>query len=81
MSLRYPRTRVTLCDDPAPERKSKKNRTLIGLSTQMANTKMRFLDIASTCNTLVNNKGVAREVRVKEPVLAINKLVSLPIRT
>ena len=36
---------------------------------------MRFLDIAGTCNTLVNSKGVGREVRVKELVLAIDKLV------
>ena len=42
---------------------------------------MRFLDITGTCNTLVNSKGVGREVRVKEPMLAIDKHVPSPIRT
>ena len=42
---------------------------------------MKFLDIVGTCNTLVNSKGVGREVRVKEPVLAIDKHVPLSIRT
>ena len=37
--------------------------------------------MASTCNTLVNSKGVGREVRVKEPMLAIDKPVPSPIRT
>ena len=41
---------------------------------------MRFLNISSTCNTLVNSKGVVREVKVKEPMLAIDKLVLSPIR-
>ena len=31
--------------------------------------------IVSMCNTLVNNNGVGREVKVKEPMLAIDKLV------
>ena len=48
--------------------------TLIGLSAQRVETEIRFLDIASTCNTLVNNSGVGREVRVKEPMLTIDKL-------
>ena len=56
-------------------------RTLIGLSTQRAETEIRFLDIAGTCNTLVNSKGIGRKVRVKEPMLAINKLVLPPIKT
>ena len=38
-----------------------------------------FLDIAGTCNTLVNNNGVGKEVRVKEPMLAIDNLVPSPI--
>ena len=42
---------------------------------------MRFLDIAATCNTLANSKGSGKEVRVKEPVLAIDKPVLSPIRT
>ena len=42
---------------------------------------MRFLDIAGTCNTLVNIKGVGREVKVKKPMLAIDKVVPSPIRT
>ena len=42
---------------------------------------MRFLDIAITCNTLINSKGVGKEVRVKKLVLAIDKLVPSPIRT
>ena len=66
---------------PAPERKSTKNKTLIGLSTQRAEAKKRFLDIASTCNTLVNNNGVWRKVKVKEPKLAIDKHVPSLIRT
>ena len=60
--------------DLALERKSK-NRTLTGLSAQRAGIEIRFLEMASTCNTLVNNKGVGREGRVKEPMLAIDKLV------
>ena len=55
--------------------------TLIGLSAQSAEAEIKFLDIAGTCNTLVNNNGVGREVRVKEPMLAIDKLVPLSIRT
>ena len=31
--------------------------------------------IASMCNRSVNNNGVGREVKVKEPMLAIYKLV------
>ena len=42
---------------------------------------IRFLDIPCTCNTLVNNNGVGREVRVKEPMLVIDKPVPSPIRT
>ena len=42
---------------------------------------MRFLDIAGTCNTLVNSKGVGREVRGKKLVLAIDKHVPSLIRT
>ena len=52
-----------------------KKMTLIRLSTQRAKIEMRFLDIAGTCNTLVNSKRVGREVRVKEPALAIDKHV------
>ena len=37
--------------------------------------------MTSTCNTLVNNKGVGREGRVKEPMLVIDKLVPSPIIT
>ena len=37
--------------------------------------------MADTCNTLVNNKGVGREGRVKEPMLAIDKRVASPIIT
>ena len=36
--------------------------------------RVRFLDIMGICNTSVNNNGVGREVRVKEPMLAIDKL-------
>ena len=42
---------------------------------------MRFLDIEGTCNTLVNSKRVGRKVRVKEPMLTIDKFVPLLIRT
>ena len=42
---------------------------------------MRFLDILGTCNTLVNSKGVGREVRVKEPMRTIDKPIPPPIRT
>ena len=69
-----------MCDDPTLEKK-RKNRTLIELSAQRAETAMRFLDFAGTCNTLVNSKGVGIEGRVKEPMLAIDKLVPSPIRT
>ena len=41
----------------------------------------KLLDIVDTCNTLVNNNGVGREVRVKEPMLAIDKPVPSPIGT
>ena len=37
--------------------------------------------MVDTCNTLVNNKGVGREGNVKEPMLAIDKLVPSPIIT
>ena len=47
----------------------------------MAKTEIRFLDIMGTCNTLVNNNGVGREVRVKESMLAIDKPIPSPIRT
>ena len=43
--------------------------------TQRAETEIRFLDIAGTWNTLVNSNGVGREVRVKEPVLTIDKFI------
>ena len=36
---------------------------------------MKLLDIPGRCNTLVNSKGVGIEVRVKEPMLAIDKSV------
>ena len=55
-------------------------KTELGLSTQRAETERRFLEIIGTCNTLVNSRGVGREVRVKDPVLAIDKPVPLPIR-
>ena len=55
--------------------------TLTGLLAQRAETKISFLDIAGTCNTLVNNKGVGREGRVKESMLAIDKSVPSPIIT
>ena len=42
---------------------------------------MRFLDIGGTCNTLVNNNGVGREVRMKEAMLTIDKPIPSPIRT
>ena len=41
----------------------------------------KLFDIVDTCNTLVNNNGVGREVRVKEPMLAIDKPVPSPIGT
>ena len=53
--------------------------TLIGLLAQMAETEIRFLDIACTCSTLVNNNGVGREVRVKELILAIAKPIPSPM--
>ena len=59
----------------------KTNGTLIGLSAQRVETEIRFLNIAYTCNTLVNNNAVGREVRVKEPMFAIDKPILLPIRT
>ena len=58
-----------------------KKRILTGLSTQKANTEIRFLDMASTWSTLENNKGIGREVRVKEPMLAIDKPLPSPIIT
>ena len=59
----------------------KKNKILIGLSAQRTEIEIRFLDMASTCNTLVNNNGVGKEGRVKEMMLAIEKLVPSPIIT
>ena len=47
----------------------------------MVETEIRFLDIASTCNTLVNSKGIGKEVRVKQPMLAMDKLIPSQIRT
>ena len=47
----------------------------------MVVTEIRFLDIVGTYNTMVNNNSVGREVRVKEPMLAIDKHVPSPIRT
>ena len=38
-------------------------------------TKIRFLDIADTCNTLINYNGVGGEVRIKELKLTIDKPV------
>ena len=58
-----------------------KEKTLIRLLAQRAEIEIRFLDISSTCNTLVNSNGVGREVRVKESMLDIDKLVSSLIRT
>ena len=37
--------------------------------------------MAGTCNTLVNNKGLGREGRVKESMLAIDKPVTSKIIT
>ena len=37
--------------------------------------------MASICNTLVNNKGIGREGRVKELMLAIDKPIPSPIIT
>ena len=48
--------------------------TLMGLSTQKAETKIRFLDMAGTCSTLEKSKGVGREVREKESMLTIDKV-------
>ena len=70
-----------MCDDLAPERKRKKKKTLIRLLAQRAETEIRFLDITGICNTMVNNNGVGREVRVKEPMFAIDKLIPSPLRT
>ena len=55
--------------------------TLIGLSTQRAGTEIRFLNMPCTCRILEKNKGVGREVREKEPMLAINKPQPSPIIT
>ena len=55
--------------------------TLTGLLAQRIETKIRFLDMAGTCNTLVNNKGVGREGMVKEPMIAIDKPVPSTIMT
>ena len=53
--------------------------TLIGLSAQRAETKIRILDMTGTYNILENNKGEGREVRENEPMLAIDKLEPSPI--
>ena len=37
--------------------------------------------MVDTCNTLVKNKGVSREGNMKDPMLAIDKLVPSPIIT
>ena len=58
-----------------------KNRALTGLSTQRVETEIRFLDMTGTCNTLVNNKGVGKEGRVKELMLVIDKPVPSSIIT
>ena len=58
-----------------------KKQDINGVIAQRAEIEIRFLDIAGTCNTLVNNNGVGREVRVKETMLAIDKLVPSLIRT
>ena len=47
----------------------------------MVETEIRLLDMAGTCNTLINNKGVGREGMVKELMLAIDKPVLSPIMT
>ena len=46
-----------------------------------AETEIRFLDMAGTCRTLEKSKGVRREVREKEPMLAIDKPEPSPIIT
>ena len=65
-----------MCDDPTLERNSKKNKTLIRVETEI-----RFLEMKSTCSTFENNKGVGREGREKEPMLAIDKPEPLLIIT
>ena len=37
--------------------------------------------MVGTCSTLENNKGIGREVREKEPMLAIDKPEPSPITT
>ena len=58
-----------------------KKKDINRVSDTKVETGMRFLYIANTCNTLVNSKRVGRELRVKEPVLAIDKPIPSPIRT
>ena len=55
--------------------------TLIGLSAQRAETEIRFLDMTCTCSTLEKSKGVGREVREKDPMLAIDKPEPSPMLT
>ena len=54
-------------------KKESKNKTLIGVPTQRAETEIRFLDLVRTWSTLENNKDVGREELKKEPMLAIDK--------
>ena len=55
--------------------------TLVRLSAQRIETEIRFLDMAGTCSTFENNKGVGRDGREKEPMLAIDKPEPSPIIT
>ena len=55
--------------------------TVTMLSAQRAEIEIRFLNMAGTCNILVKNNGVGREGKVKELMLAIDKLVPSPIIT
>ena len=58
-----------------------KNRTLIGLSAQRAETEIRVLDMAGTCSTLEKSKCVGREAREKKPMLLIDKHEPSPMIT
>ena len=51
------------------------------LSAQRAEIEITFLYMAGTCNTLEKSKGVGREVREKEPMLAIYKPKPSPMIT
>ena len=55
--------------------------TLMGLLAQRVETEIRFLAMAGTCSTLEKSKGVGREVREKELMLAIDKPESSPMIT